>query len=224
MADYRKKRKMYRKKRRHYRRKTRIPMSPVPPSTVVKLRYVGHTAIDAGADIAAGYVLAANALYDPNITGVGHQPYGFDQWALFYKRYCVLSSKCTATFFSNSTGNAGNCNVGVGVRDASTIGASDINYWMEQANTSWKQIGQTGGNKAIAKVAKTFSTKRYFNAVRPRDDDQLRAVIGSNPAKIAYYHLLMSASDAASDPPSTNVMFTLEYIAYFDQVAQLAQS
>jgi len=36
-----------------------------------------------------------NGLYDPNFTGVGHQPYGFDQLTPFYNNYLVRAFKVT---------------------------------------------------------------------------------------------------------------------------------
>ncbi len=35
------------------------------------------------------YVFRLNSLYDPDLTGTGHQPYGFDQFAALYSRYKV---------------------------------------------------------------------------------------------------------------------------------------
>lgn len=212
------------RRRRNTNNKLRIQKHPVPPNVMVKLRYVGHNSINPSADVAAGYVASCNSLFDPNVTGVGHQPYGFDQWALFYKRYLVLGSKCTATFYSQSSTASGTANVGVGVRDGSTIASSDINYWMEQDNTAWKQLGTlSSGNNAITQVTKTYSAKRYFNN-DPKNDDDQAALVTASPAKQAYFHMIMSGTDNSADPPSTDVQFVIEYIAYFDQVAQLAQS
>lgn len=35
------------------------------------------------------YVFRLNSLYDPDLTGTGHQPYGFDQYAALFNRYKV---------------------------------------------------------------------------------------------------------------------------------------
>jgi hypothetical protein len=51
-----------------------------------------------------GYVFSANGLYDPNITGAGHQPMGFDQLMLFFEHYTVLQAKITATIFNSQSG------------------------------------------------------------------------------------------------------------------------
>ncbi len=43
----------------------------------------------------------ANDVYDPDATGTGHQPIGFDQAMLFWEQFAVFSSKITVTFRSN---------------------------------------------------------------------------------------------------------------------------
>jgi hypothetical protein len=39
-----------------------------------------------------GYAFSANGLFDPNFSGTGHQPIGFDQAMIFYTQYCVVRS------------------------------------------------------------------------------------------------------------------------------------
>ena len=38
------------------------------------------------------YRFALNNLFDPNLTGVGHQPHGFDQLSTIYNRYRVIGA------------------------------------------------------------------------------------------------------------------------------------
>lgn len=42
----------------------------------------------------SSYVFKLNSLHDPDATGVGHQPYGRDQWAAFYNKYYVYKTYC----------------------------------------------------------------------------------------------------------------------------------
>lgn len=46
------------------------------------------------------HLFRANGLFDPDETGIGHQPRGFDQYASFYNKYVVMSSKITVNAFS----------------------------------------------------------------------------------------------------------------------------
>ncbi len=52
----------------------------------------------------------ANDVFDPDATGVGHQPIGFDQAMLFWEQFAVFSSKITVNFRSN---NADGLRVGI---------------------------------------------------------------------------------------------------------------
>lgn len=52
--------------------------------------YFGNFAITSG--ITSTAVIRLNSLFDPDQTGVGHQPRGYDQWKLFYLNYVV--SRC----------------------------------------------------------------------------------------------------------------------------------
>jgi hypothetical protein len=61
------------------------------------------TAGNSVAGLATNYFFSANGCFDPNITGVGHQPIGFDQIMLFYEQYTVVSSKATVTTDNRGT-------------------------------------------------------------------------------------------------------------------------
>jgi len=39
------------------------------------------------------HVFRLNSLFDPDLTGTGHQPLGFDQWATLYGEYQVMGSR-----------------------------------------------------------------------------------------------------------------------------------
>ena len=77
--------------------------SPIPDKSLVKLRYCQRCAINPAAGVTNSYLFRANSLFDPDLTGTGHQPLGFDEWAKFYRRYCVLGSKITVQAINVST-------------------------------------------------------------------------------------------------------------------------
>jgi len=55
--------------------------------TTRALRYSDYFQLTTTSGAVSTYVFAANGLYDPNITGTGHQPMGFDQLLQFYNHY-----------------------------------------------------------------------------------------------------------------------------------------
>lgn len=67
------------------------------PSTIsVRLKYTDQYTI--GAVAISSRTFAFNDLYDPNVSGVGAQPAGFDQWSAFYSRFYVSSCDVVLTF------------------------------------------------------------------------------------------------------------------------------
>lgn len=92
-----------RRKKRRYRRRRRKPFmsriskfklrgsSLLPDTTLVKLKY-NETIQMANVAGTGWYQFSINSLFDPNTTGAGHQPQGFDQWSQFYSKYQVNAS------------------------------------------------------------------------------------------------------------------------------------
>jgi hypothetical protein len=59
--------------------------------------------VTGAAGIVTNYFYSANGLYDPDITGTGHQPMGFDQLMLLYNQYSVIKSKISVTTYSGTS-------------------------------------------------------------------------------------------------------------------------
>jgi hypothetical protein len=103
---------------------TRIPQSTMVRSIIPDryhcvLKYCSTKQYTSGTGGIVGTTntFQLNGLYDPDITGAGHQPYGFDQITPFFSVYTVRRAWATITIS--------------GVDDASTYLA-----WMIQSNNS----------------------------------------------------------------------------------------
>lgn len=106
-------RKRFRRKRRRFRRKKRsskrsrintvIIRGPTvcPDKVLVKLKYSDNQLFTA-ANLTT-LVYRGNGLFDPDQSGIGTQPYGFDQWAMFYQRYKVNAAKILIRIINEST-------------------------------------------------------------------------------------------------------------------------
>jgi len=60
---------------------------------MVQMRYCETINLTSTVGALASYEWSANDLFDPNITGAGHQPYGFDNWSAFYQKFTVMKSQ-----------------------------------------------------------------------------------------------------------------------------------
>jgi len=75
------------------------------PSRLVRtLRYAETFQLTTGAAGVVGTValMRLTSLFDPNQSGVGHQPYGYDQLCALYSRFLVL--KCKVTLIASNVG------------------------------------------------------------------------------------------------------------------------
>lgn len=91
------------KKARYVRRIARVPRSllqPFPDSRLVRHKYCDTISLSAGTGggAASTWIFRTNSLYDPDYTGVGHQPMFHDEMAAQYKTYTVLRSWIRITF------------------------------------------------------------------------------------------------------------------------------
>jgi hypothetical protein len=72
------------------------PVHGFANETFSTLRYCEQVTFNPGATTASSNTFSATGLYDPNITGTGHQPYGFDELCTTggpYNRYSVLRTR-----------------------------------------------------------------------------------------------------------------------------------
>lgn len=82
--------------------RSRIKGFIMPDRMFVKLRY-----FEAYTQTAASYVTwlwRGNSLYDPNASGTGGQPTGYDEWSRFYNKVVVLGAKIEFEGVSLATG------------------------------------------------------------------------------------------------------------------------
>jgi len=78
-----------------------------PSSTVCVHRYVEELTLsqeNITGLTGSEYAFRLNSLFDPNFTGTGHQPRGFDQMAGFYLNYCVYKVQIQVRIMSQDGG------------------------------------------------------------------------------------------------------------------------
>lgn len=213
------KRKAYRSKRRV----VRIPRSPpgqaLPNQMICKFRYSEEISINPGAASVAAYVFRANSLYDPNYTGVGHQPAPYDQMKLFYKKFKVIGSKITVRpVLASATYETINCYLGI---INSKTGADYANYtnvtnlleskWGKRFKTIGNYTSMAAPNKKDAGyVSSTWSLKR--DETRLATDNDFAHPSATNPIEARYFEIV-NGSVVGNDPALHDYLVTIDYIA-----------
>jgi len=81
----------------------KTPLWPASKLITNQLYYDDNLSISGISGVMATHVFSANGLYDPDTSGSGHQPIGFDQMIQSYNHYSVIRSKITIGFVNNSS-------------------------------------------------------------------------------------------------------------------------
>lgn len=186
-------------------------MRPIGNKQVCRLRYCDYIALNPGAGgIAAVHVFAANGLYDPDITGIGHQPSGFDQLMQLFDHYTVISAKCRVEAFS-ADATYGQW-IGVATMDQNGV-LADQRAYIEGGHSNWNQVSpSTYGYQNAAVVEQTFSCKKFLGRPNPLDEDSLRGNSTQNPAEGAYFHVWCGPGGTL-DGAGVNCQVTIDYFA-----------
>lgn len=199
-----------------------VPVRPLFPlrSKVLRLNYYENVSVTTGASSVGNYVFAANGLYDPNITGTGHQPMGFDQMMLIYNHYTVTRSRILVTARNASTTLG--CYVAVSKHAGSSPLTVDSRL-IEAGLVKYKYLAPKP-NTGYHEILSESMVIGPFTGVRDvMDVTELRGSVGSNPAEIQYYDIsAWNPDDATQVPIYLEVL--IEFDAIFSEPQEMTQS
>lgn len=203
----------------------KVPASTIPRSMKRKLVYVARFSRDPGAGTAASYFFSCNGLYDPDITGVGHQPMGFDQLMAFYDHYVVTGAKLTLTAMSQSTSfPAANQIITLKIRDSTTGAPSDIAVPIEQGDCTYGVIGSGNGGSSQLTLQSAVNPARFLGRRQALSDPNLKGSATANPGEECFFQITVAALASSDDPPPIDFLVKIEYTAHFIEPKNLIQS
>lgn len=197
------------------KRTVSVPKNLFGNKTKVLHKYVEYLQLNPGAvGSPATYVFSANGLFDPNITGVGHQPRGFDQLKVLFDHYHVTKSTCRVTFMSGSSqGQSLIC--GIQLKDDSTP-AADMLQEMENRNVCYGAVPFT--SSSLTKILH-FNSKSFFDL----NDRLLYGDAGTNPSDQAYF-IIFAQPTYSVDTGSIDVMVEITYETTWSEPNDVAAS
>ncbi len=195
----------------------------VPDKQMIKLRYHELVTLNPAIGSTATNVFKANGMFDPNTTGAGHQPMGFDQFiGILYNHFTVVGSKITVAFASESTA-AQTVVVGVALKSSPVVTAVSAGL-LEQARTHWDYLSNLSSGRAIQNVSSTLSTKDFMGVKDPIDEQDLRGTAAADPVELAHYHVFAAPFDNVADIGEIHARVTIEYTAVLTERVSLPQS
>jgi hypothetical protein len=207
----------------------RCPLFPVSVRKRSQLYYengLGLTAPTSGN--AVTYFYSANGMFDPNITGTGHQPIGFDQMMLMYEQCTVVRSSLQATF-NIGAGLSVNCGVAL---YPDTTGLTNPSQLVE--NGLLRYIPLTSGSNIFQNqhmrttVRLDCDVARYFGRRGARvllNDDNLYTTAAANPVEQVYFGIVAwQISPDGSTTTAIGFDVILEYDVIYWEPRKLTES
>lgn len=165
------------------------------------------------------YGFRLTSLYDPDYTGVGGQPYWFDQLMAVYGRFKVLGAKMTVVFsYSNEIiAGVGPALVGVACGEQSSLNSTDAGV-LRMTNNSASDILTTQSEPKTVTV--TYSPRQAFGGELT---DALTGTATSNPSR-NWQAFVFATPQGVDVTKPMNAFVTIEYFAEFTQQSTNAGS
>ncbi len=158
--------------------------TPWPTRTVTRLDYTDQFDIVCTSGALSVYTFNSNGLYDPDQTGTGHQPLGFDQYATQYNRYRVLRMDYLV-IFGNPAVSYSSFRCTVAHVNGSTVPSNPAIF-----EVPYSTQGAVSTYGAPLKLRGSFDlTKLNSDPKKYRVDDRYSALVTGNPAEVMYCHL-----------------------------------
>lgn len=190
-----------------------------PSNKKVILKYVERFPLESSAGVLGTYQFVCNGLYDPNITASGHQPYGRDQWALFYNHYRVTHSRIKVTAVHTAP-SAPAMVVGLYTSDDISILSNSIGLIESGRDNHFILNNDTSSKKSIYA---DFSAYQFFG--KDKSKYLTNAAVGTNPGEIAVFTVWAQSLDSVGiASPTADFLVEIDYHVVFMEPKDLLQS
>jgi len=189
------------------------PWAPLFPTSVKRrLRYASSTTINSVSGVPGHYLLRANDLFDPDYTGTGHQPMGFDQMMIFYDHFVVVKSTLTATFINMLTNSSLKAMIRV---DGNNVVVSSSEDLCELGGSIYDTLGSFNSSSGVKSLSLSVDVAKYHgqNPLALTATESLTGSASASPADGVYFHLSVWSPDGATN--LARVQFVIEFEAVF---------
>ena len=202
----------------------------------VKLTYADALIHNVSYGAAQHYAFNATSIYDPDFTGVGHQPFFRDMWVSQYDYYSVIKCDYEFTFYNacsdtvtyTAVGTSGQRLGAVLVSLKPTTRIGDINatgnYVYPIAETKGVR-NEVLPPEGTMKITGTLTPGDFLVDAKDSDLDETWTAVGSNPAVTRYIgynisSLLQSSLTGQNEQAfsAIQVFVKLDYTVQFTQV------
>ena len=196
-------------------------LQPIPSRYICKMKYSEIVTTNTVGNVGQ-YIFNLNSLFDPNRTGFGHQPYGFDTLATLYNKYRVVSCGWRIQRAAGISDISPAVLVGCMPSNDLNIDFSDFSFMRENPRT--KYILQNPGATAL-----TLSGKSYLPSLMGRTnsqymaDDKYAADVLSSPAEHGVLYV-QTHNATTGEALSSTIQVLLEFTVEWFDIKHIIQS
>lgn len=193
---------------------------------MIEFPYVESVFMDPTSGTAVSQLWNLTGLYDPNNTGTGHQPMGFDQWlGLFYNKYCVVEAFWDVIAYSQGATNTGQAIICHGLADDSNVSLIPEKLW-ENPTYTVTPLGSIGSSHDIVRFHGHLDIAKHFGITRPAllaAADHLGDA-SAIPAQNVFLQVLASANNSTVNPDNIVTWTKLRFLTVLSERQELPQS
>lgn len=208
-----------------------MPANHLPSGQKFSFRYADSFSLNPAAGSYASQTFRANDLYDPDFTGAGAQPMGFDQVMAWYDHFCVVRSRIKVTAGIGTATTIGVSAWGVGLFDDSSaanniLGSGSLEGMVEQGHGF--RIGGTSahttGPRSNWTMGAAFDFKNFFGSQANASLAEFRGSVSASPTEQAYFTVWVVPWDGSSDIDTTRFLVEIDFDAILTEPKNLARS
>jgi len=194
-----------------------------PDSMVATIRYNDKYSLSGSGATAGRQIMSLNNLHDPDVTGFGHQPITYDQFAGIYSNFVVVGARIDVQFSTGTaTGSgstAGPFVVGISGNSQNSFStvASDL---VEQPRAVTNFLGRDSGT-SVCKLALTYAPKPCLG-LSSSDDTVAGNTNGTAPSK--QFYACVWSSDTSGSSGTTVANVTVTYRVKFYNIKNITPS
>lgn len=189
-----------------------------PKKMIMTHKYYDTIKLTSTTSIMSVYQITCNGMYDPDITGTGHQPMNFDQMSALYNHYTVIGSRIKVRFVPSSSLTKA-VHVGLFINDDTVTTGSTIRSLAEQQTGTMVQLAPLCNTSRV--LSKRWSAKKYFGK-SVLANNELQGSPTSNPTEQAFYTFAVEAFDGGTESLACEI--EVEYIAVWKEIKDIAPS
>ena len=192
---------------------------PFPSRITAVMRYSTSIPLVVGAaGLPTHYLFRANSIFDPDFSGIGHQPYGHDTYQSIYNHYFVKKATITMTPVSQGEYHI----FGISLTDDAVIN-SNYDTVKETKGTVFAPAGpEIGSARTITQEYK--SLQHFGGSDQGNNSLQGGSSFGDNPTDSQFFDCWVTAQNSSATQGTNNYQITITYIVECFELKDLGQS